>query len=73
MVIAVFNSNHHMIIIIVIDKTATFEPQPSLKDSATLRSVFTSLVSQRLFLNSKDVNLASNHQPGGSCSYIYVS
>jgi hypothetical protein len=49
-------------IITTIGKTALFEPQPSLEDSARLHPVFTSLdfVTIVLFKQSKVVSPASN-------------
>jgi hypothetical protein len=42
-----------IIVIIIIGKTALFEPQPSLEDSVRLYLVFTSLDFVTVFLQSK--------------------
>jgi hypothetical protein len=67
-------ANIELIHIIIIDKTALFEPQPALEDSARLHGIFTSLDFATLFFfsQSKVVSLASNPQPGGPGPCIYV-
>jgi hypothetical protein len=51
---------------IIISKTALFKPQPSLKISARLHLIYTSLDFPTVFLlQSKVVSFASNPQPGG--------
>jgi hypothetical protein len=55
-------------------KTAFFEPQPSLEDSARFHPVFTSLdFATIIFLQSKVVSLESNPRPGGPGLSIYVT
>jgi hypothetical protein len=61
-----------IIIIINIDKTALFEPYPSLKDSARLHLAYISLDFVTIFVYSKVISLASNSQPGGPGPCIYV-
>jgi hypothetical protein len=62
-----------MIITIIIGKTALFEAQPSLEESARLHAVFTSLDYETIFfLQSKVVSLASNPQPGGPGLCVYA-
>jgi hypothetical protein len=62
-----------MVMIIIIDKTAFFEPWRSLEDSDRFDQVFTLCISQVFFLQSKVVSLASTPpQPGEQGIYIYV-
>jgi hypothetical protein len=61
------------ITVMVIGKTALFEPEPSLGDYARLNPVFTSLdFTTIFFLHSRVLSLAANPKPGGPCLCIYV-
>jgi hypothetical protein len=70
------HSFHISFFIIIIGKTALFEPYSSLEDSARLHPVFTSLdFATIIFLQSKvvSVSLASNPEPGGPCPTLALA